>query len=334
MTNAFGFVGAHTTLANGSTLNVRGTFANASYAWPDYSGVHISGGSTMNVGGDFDNIGSIDSGGYVELTGRSSLNVQGDLNSTGHIVSLSGASTLIVQKDLNISQDGAAYIPSLSLADGSAAIVQGTVNNAGAQVQVDNTSVLTAASGYVQTEGSTLVDGLLSAGGEGVDIRGGTLSGSGTITGDVIMSGTLNPGDSAGTLTINGNYIQTASGILNEEIGGTGLSQYDQTVVAGMANLAGTLYIILINGFTPNVGDRFVIMTYDCFLGGFSTVNGLDIGNGLLFDLIYGPHDITLIAESSVPPTVPEPSTLLLLGAGLLSVLGYGRRKGSSRMLR
>jgi len=48
-----------------------------------------------------------------------------------------------------------------------------------------------------------------------------TLSGRGTIIGNVENAGQVNPGASAGTLTIDGDYTQTADGVLNIELGGT-----------------------------------------------------------------------------------------------------------------
>ena len=48
----------------------------------------------------------------------------------------------------------------------------------------------------------------------------GTLQGSGVIDGDVSNAGTVSPGNSIGTLTINGNYTQTSDGRLELEING------------------------------------------------------------------------------------------------------------------
>jgi hypothetical protein len=53
-----------------------------------------------------------------------------------------------------------------------------------------------------------------------VNIQGGTLSGSGTIAGSLTNAGEVDLGSSPGTLTINGNYTQTAAGALNLEVGG------------------------------------------------------------------------------------------------------------------
>jgi len=58
--------------------------------------------------------------------------------------------------------------------------------------------------------------------------------------------------------------------------------------ITGHASLNGTLDIDLIEGFQPSFGDTFTFMTFGSRAGEFGTVNGLDLGNGLRFDLAYG----------------------------------------------
>ena len=72
------------------------------------------------------------------------------------------------------------------------------------------------------------------------------------------MAGTIYPGDApntAGELSITGNYTQTAAGVFNLSLGGLGAgTQFSLLTVTGMASLNGTLNIGLINGFFPTVG--------------------------------------------------------------------------------
>ena len=53
--------------------------------------------------------------------------------------------------------------------------------------------------------------------------------------------------------------------------------------------------IALINAFVPVLGDSFEIMTFSSRTADFTTIDGLDIGNGLMFELIYGPNSLTLL---------------------------------------
>jgi outer membrane autotransporter protein len=100
---------------------------------------------------------------------------------------------------------------------------------------------------------------------------GGTLSGTGTI-GNVTNSGTVNPGNSPGTLNVVGSYIQTSSGTLRAEIASP--SNYDKINVTGTASLNGTITPVLLNGYRPPVNTKFadIIKTTGGLTGTFSTV--------------------------------------------------------------
>jgi len=98
-----------------------------------------------------------------------------------------------------------------------------------------------------------------------------TLGGSGTITGTVITSGTTNPGNTLGTLHVNGNYAQTG-GAVNIELGGNTLGvDYDQLAVDGTATLGGALNVSLVNGYNP-ISDQFVILQGGIINGRFAGV--------------------------------------------------------------
>jgi hypothetical protein len=94
------------------------------------------------------------------------------------------------------------------------------------------------------------------------------VSGTGTITGNVMNGGQIEPGglNAAGTLNITGNYSQisnTAAGSLDIDILGhsPGVS-YDQVNITGQSRLAGVLNVHVGNGFAPSLGDTYQIMTF------------------------------------------------------------------------
>ena len=63
-------------------------------------------------------------------------------------------------------------------------------------------------------------------------------------------------GSDFGVLVINGAYTQTETGILKFELGGvTPEDEFDQLIVNGDANLAGTLSTTVENGFTDEIDD-------------------------------------------------------------------------------
>jgi hypothetical protein len=124
----------------------------------------------------------------------------------------------------------------------------------------------------------------------------GTLTGPGTVDGDVTNAGTVAVG-SAGTpgiLTVTGDYTQTATATLTVQIGGPGTAgaDFDQLNVCGQASLAGTLRVTLINGYTPASGDSIPVLTCGAARGRFWTL----IGDGRLFRATYDPNDVTLVA--------------------------------------
>jgi hypothetical protein len=106
---------------------------------------------------------------------------------------------------------------------------------------------------------------------------GGTLTGNGDIIGDVLVDGgTVSPGTSPGTLSINGDFHQLPTGLLTMEIGGTTLgAQYDQLLVSGNLLLEGMVQVAFIDGFTPQAGQSFNLFSGSAasLTGPFTFVN-------------------------------------------------------------
>lgn len=106
---------------------------------------------------------------------------------------------------------------------------------------------------------------------------GGSFGGNAT-TGDFVNNGLLEPGNSIGTVTVNGDFAQGASGVLRIEFGPSG--QTDLVDISGTASLDGALELIL---FDPNAqgGDVFTFLIADGGIdGAFGTVttpSGLDV---------------------------------------------------------
>jgi len=137
-----------------------------------------------------------------------------------------------------------------------------------------------------------------------------SLSGEGTVDGDVSNGGVVSPGSSPGTLSIAGDYTQTAGGECVIELGGTAPGQFDVLAVTGTAQLAGRLTIQL-DTFTPALADEFLVMTYASRIGEFDDVVP---PAGVAFDLDYGAAGLTLTV-------VPEPAALALLALGGVALI-------------
>jgi uncharacterized repeat protein (TIGR01451 family) len=239
--------------------------------------------------------GDVGGTGAISLTGSGSSWTAGTIGGTAAFTIGSGASFTVSgagSKTLNgrtITNNGTLAV-SASIANGpsSGAIV----NTSGFRTQPASNIVMGPAftnqgtvqfgsnsiafnGGYTQTAGSTELTGGTFSSPFTVNIDGGTLSGNGTITADVSNDGAINPGSSPGTITIAGNFVQSGTGVINAEVGGTTPgSGYDQLIVTGNATLAGTINISLFGGFNPSDADTFDLLTWGGTRSGtFANVN-------------------------------------------------------------
>lgn len=183
---------------------------------------------------------------------------------------------------------------------------------------------------FSQRQGDTVVNGRLT--GDEVEFLGGTLSGSGLIVygsggfSAAISTGavTVKPGNSPGSLTIDGN-LDAVGTTFDIEIGGLlPGSEYDQLIVLGQANLVDSiLNLRFINGFVPNQGDVFEWLVADQPLTGPAPLRVKVFSDLALID---GEMDGRRFYVNAVTP-VPLPPAVWLYGAGLLMVAGVTRRR-------
>jgi subtilase-type serine protease len=128
----------------------------------------------------------------------------------------------------------------------------------------------------VQTGGSTRVG------------TGGLLKGTGVLA-DTRVEGILAPGNSLGTLTIDGDYVQTASGVYQAELSPGG--QSDLLHVTGTARLDGALQALPEAG-AYYLGEQFNILVAEGGVSGtFATADFSAFSPFLQFGLVYAPTE-------------------------------------------
>ena len=138
----------------------------------------------------------------------------------------------------------------------------------------------------------------------------GLLKGNGSIyCGEVVnLAGVVDPGGAddpvptPGSLDITqGGFEQQAGGKLLIEIGGTQRGiEYSALDVSDDVTLDGELEIRIVNGFEPQLGDTFEIMTFASHTGEFATIRGQDLGNGLFCAVFYRDTDVTIVVSECI----------------------------------
>ena len=130
----------------------------------------------------------------------------------------------------------------------------------------------------------------------------GLLRGSGQVIGNVVSAGTISPGNSAGSLTIDGSLTLLPEARLSFDIGGReqGLS-YDFLRVTNLLDFSlvdflGTLSLSLINDFRPTETDTFTLMEFGSAEGLFGkALNGgrlLTLDNLASFRVSYSSNNV------------------------------------------
>jgi T5SS/PEP-CTERM-associated repeat protein len=157
----------------------------------------------------------------------------------GYVSNTAGSMASFPDSSAVVSVDGVAstWVNSISLTVGGYGTASLTVSN-----------------------GGTVAAPLISIGQTG-EVHGH----GGLLYGNVVNDGVVNPGGVSGELTIEGDYEQTASGVLDIELDDTA----DLLIVYGQATLAGALNLSLADGFIPELGEPYPILAADSIVGSF-----------------------------------------------------------------
>jgi autotransporter-associated beta strand protein len=298
------------------TLNsAGGTFLADAGTASTLSGVIIGTGSWTKSG-----LGTLTLTGANIYSGGTNLNggtlaINSDANlgtgpltfNGGTLEALATGGGIVSSKAITLNSAGGTF-----LADaGTASTLSGVITGTGSWTKSGlGTLTLTGANTYTGTTtvnaGSLIVDGsIVSA--QTLVGAAGLLGGHGSLAGNLVNSGIVSPGDSPGTLTVGGNYTQSAGGTLRIEVAGLAAGQHDLLAVSGHANLAGTLQLIALGGFKLQVGNQLTFLTATGGVSGsFSTVqNQISTGTIVNAQVVDLPNAVVLEGTQGSFATTP-----------------------------
>lgn len=158
----------------------------------------------------------------------------------------------------------------------------------------DGVLELTGQNAYAaQVEGGTLlVNGTLQTAALPVRV-GGALAGSGRIVGDVRVEGAVVPGNSIGTLTVQGNYTQAAGSSFVAELAADGRA--DHLTVEGRATLEGGQVVVVQAPGQYLLGQSFDLLHASGGVSGqFAGVDQTGLSPFLKFGLSYAADQVAV----------------------------------------
>jgi autotransporter-associated beta strand protein len=217
--------------------------------------------------------GTVTSTGGALTLGGGSFN--GNIFSTGQLVA-NGVETAAITTHIS----NGPYNPPTIVLNGQNMFASTTVESANLEI------------GDINNPGATLVSPVTVG-------TGGSVMGHGTLYGALTNTGTVQPGGTIGTLTVNGNYTQGSSGTLAIEISP---AQASKLAVAGTASLAGTLALMPDAGIYTYGKQYTIVSAAGGLTGAFSTVT--DSNSAVSFSEQYTPNAVNLTVTSGQPSTV------------------------------
>ena len=135
---------------------------------------------------------------------------------------------------------------------------------------------------------------------------GQTLSGAGTVRGNLLNGQQVEPGLPTGVLTVSGSYTQQTIATLAVQIGGPlPGTEHDVLAVGDQAALDGFLDVAFTGGYTGTPGQVFTVLTASAVSGTFAFTNLPALGVGLAWTVTYAPAAVVLSISGGGPAPTP-----------------------------
>ncbi len=295
--NAVNTTSADLTVTSNVKITGSGTFG-------DGTGDLSINSATADLGGTSQTVGAL------SLVGTSSTLSNGTITATSYAVNNTSG---VVNVSAVLAGSGVTFTK----------INAGTVTLSAANTYTGTTTV---SAGTLIINGSTSASSAVS-----VD-SGATLGGNGTIGGNVTVAGNLNPGNSPGILTVDGDLTLQSTAATTMEITGTTSGTFDQVIGINAMTLDGALVLSLTGtygvaswdlfDFTSESGNFASVTLSGSYSGTLSRTGDLWTGN-------VGGQDWTFSQLTGGLSVVPEPSTWVLLAGGLTVTMVLRRRRNA-----
>jgi hypothetical protein len=315
----------------GGYIDNEGTIENSGWIQA-YGPINNSGTiNILNSGGianwvdTIDNTGTINNEGLIFLWSAGTIeNSVGDIYNTGTIENLSTI-------DNSAFIDNSGTINNSFVGGGNNF---GTINNSGI---INNSGTINNDVGWF-TFGTINNSGIINNSGTINNSSLGTFNNLGTLTGTGTFIGTLDtgtgivaPGDSAGTMFVDGDYILDGSGILDIEIGGFTPGSSDFLDITGTAYmLGGSINFSFLSGYDIaseiSPGEIMVLQFLKAgYINSFASGINYDfLGSPFGFQYNVFQQDNGLFFQAN--NTIPAPGAIILGSIGVC-VVGWLRRR-------
>ncbi len=213
---------------------------------------------------------NVTSAGEIRLNGgtfrsNQATNLGGFLNTIGGLAST-------VETDSTFTFASISY----SLLNGDLALIGDT--------QIDNGAVFGGNGELINTADSSL------------NLANGAVLGVG-----IENHGLMSIGNSPGQVDAT-DFMQGPTGQWDVELSDLGVSDFDNLTLSGMAQLDGALSVSLLNGFVPELGDEFTLLSATAGISGnFSSILFAPLPSGLVFDVAYEFDEVLLQVVAATP---------------------------------
>jgi hypothetical protein len=231
----------------------------------------------------------------------------------GHWFNLPGAAFELQNDSTLVGVSGATFYNQgqfSKLAGSGTNTVSAPFPNSGT-VEVDTGTVHFSGT-YTHSEGVISLAGGTFSTLQGVSLNSGRLQGWGTVRASVTNAATVSLASSNGLLRIVGDYTQLLGGALELGLGGTSPGTNSSWLnVTGKATLNGSILVTAADGYLPEVGDSFQVITCASRTNDFRCFSGfLLLGHDRRLETVYTPTNLTLRTVAAPDPTGPSLSII------------------------